>query len=49
LKVEFLNEYDKLFHPAFPGMAKTAVGWWTLPEGEGTIPLIFTLRARKRA
>lgn len=48
LTVESLNEYDKAFDQSFPDMIKGDDGWWYLPEYRGKLPLIFTLKARKR-
>ncbi len=47
LKVEFLNEYDKLFYKGFPEMIKDNDGWWVLPEYRDKIPLTFTLMCKK--
>jgi SAM-dependent methyltransferase len=47
LTVEFLNEHDKCFYKALPGMTRTPDGWWILPGYEGMIPMAFSLRARK--
>ena len=47
LKIEMLNEYDKSFYQALPGMVRTEDGWWILKKYLGMIPLTFSLRARK--
>jgi SAM-dependent methyltransferase len=47
LTIELLNEHDKLFYKAFPGMTQTSDGWWILKKYEGMIPLTFSLRAKK--
>ncbi len=47
LIIEALNEYDRSFYPALPGMVKIEDGWWILKDYEGMIPLTFSLRARK--
>ena len=49
LSIEFLNEYEKTFYKAHPDMQRAKDGWWYLPEKKGHIPLMFTLKARKRA
>jgi ubiquinone/menaquinone biosynthesis C-methylase UbiE len=47
LIIESLNEYDRSFYPALPGMIKTGDNWWILMDYEGMLPLTFSLRARK--
>ncbi len=47
LQIELLNEHDRLFYKAFPGMVTTADGWWMLEGLEGKVPLCFSIRARK--
>jgi len=47
LELEFLNEYDRLFFQLFPGMTSDDGRWYRLPQYQGMLPLIFTLRARK--
>jgi ubiquinone/menaquinone biosynthesis C-methylase UbiE len=47
LVVEMLNEYDKAFYPALPGMVRTEDGWWVLERYKGMVPFTFSLRARK--
>lgn len=47
LTIELLNEHDKCFYKALPGMSKTVDGWWILEGFEGMIPMAFSLRARK--
>jgi ubiquinone/menaquinone biosynthesis C-methylase UbiE len=49
LTIEMLNEFDRSFYPAFPGMVKTEDDWWILKDYQGMIPLTFSLRARKPA
>lgn len=49
LKIEMLNEYDKSFYKALPGMTKIENDWWILKKYKGMIPLTFTLRARKQS
>jgi len=48
LTIESLNEYDKAFDKNFPDMVKESDGWWYYPEYRGKLPLIFTLKARKK-
>jgi SAM-dependent methyltransferase len=45
LEIEFINEYDKTFYKALPGMVRDTDGWWVLPDFRGKLPLMFTLRA----
>jgi len=47
LTIELLNEHDKCFFQALPGMTRTSDGWWVLPGYEEMIPMAFSLRARK--
>lgn len=47
LTIELLNEHDKCFYKALPGMTRTPDGWWILEGFEGMIPMAFSLRARK--
>lgn len=47
LVLEQLNEHDRLFYEALPGMVQGDDGWWVLEEYEGKIPLSFSIRARK--
>jgi SAM-dependent methyltransferase len=47
LRLELLNEHDRAFHRALPGMSETSDGWLELPGYEGMIPFTFSLRARK--
>ncbi len=48
LIIEMINEYYRLFYQALPEMVLTEDGWWILPKYNGMIPLMFTLRARKK-
>lgn len=47
MRIELLNEHDRAFHRALPGMVETSAGWWDLPGYEGMVPFTFSLRARK--
>jgi hypothetical protein len=47
MRIEMMNEYDKSFYQALPGMVETGDGWWMLKKYAGMIPLTFSLRARK--
>jgi SAM-dependent methyltransferase len=47
LRLEFFNEYERLFWKRFPGMTERTERWYWFPEHEGRLPLLFTLRASK--
>ncbi len=47
LKIEFLNEYEKLFFQLYPSMRSEDGRWFRLPDYAGTLPLLLTLRASK--
>lgn len=49
LRIELLNEYDRLFFRLFPSMTTDDGRWYTLPQYADKVPLLFTLRARKPA
>ena len=49
LSIEFLNEYEKTFYKAHPDMQRAEDGWWYLPRKKRYIPLMFTLKAGKKA
>ena len=48
LVIEMLNEHDKAFYPALPGMVRTEDSWWILEKYRGMVPFTFSLRARKQ-
>jgi ubiquinone/menaquinone biosynthesis C-methylase UbiE len=47
LKIEFVNEINKLFYNGHPGMIKDMNGWWYLPKYKNKVPLTFSLKAIK--
>lgn len=47
LRLELLNEYERIFFRRFPTMESDDGRWYRLPASEGRIPLLLTLRARK--
>ena len=47
LRIEFLHEWPFTVYPALPGAVKGDDGYWHLAVGEGTLPLLFSLRAHK--
>jgi SAM-dependent methyltransferase len=49
LKIEFLHEFPFAARAKFPFMEQGEDGWWRLPPHQhGTIPFLFSLRARKQ-
>jgi SAM-dependent methyltransferase len=47
LRVEFLHEFPYGICGILPCMNQGPDGWWRLPEGDGTVPLLFSLKATK--
>jgi SAM-dependent methyltransferase len=47
LRLELLNEYDRLFYKAHPSMVESGDRSYQLPRYAGKLPLVFTIRARK--
>lgn len=47
LRIEFLHEFPVAVRAKFPFLVQGDDGWWRLPPGEGEIPLLFSLQARK--
>ncbi len=47
LRLELLNEYEKLFFKLYPSMTSDDGRWFRLPNFAGKLPLLLTLRARK--
>jgi SAM-dependent methyltransferase len=47
LRIEFLHEFPYAARAKFPFMVQGEDGWWRLPERHGTIPFLFSLKARK--
>lgn len=48
LSIEFLHEYNRMFYKAMPSMVKHRDGYWYMPGYENKIPLVFTIKARKK-
>jgi hypothetical protein len=45
---EYLKEYPLNSAQSLPFLERSDDGWWRLPgDGDGTIPLVFALRAVK--
>lgn len=47
LRIQFLNEYDRVFFQFLPSMTSEDGRWYRLPKYGDKVPLLFTLRARK--
>jgi 2-polyprenyl-3-methyl-5-hydroxy-6-metoxy-1,4-benzoquinol methylase len=48
LTLEFLHEHDYTLFPRWPFLEKTGFDTYRLPEGTPRLPLMYSLRARKR-
>lgn len=48
LEIEFLHEFPYTAYAAFPFLEEGADGWWRLPAQFPAIPLMFSIRARRR-
>lgn len=49
LALEFLHEHDHTLFPRWPFLVRDGSGAYRLPAGEPSLPLMYSLRARKRA
>ena len=47
LTIEFFHEFHFAGWHALPMMEKGEDGWWRLPEGQDTVPMLFSLKATK--
>jgi hypothetical protein len=52
MRIEYLHEfpytyYEKYTRPGTKMMLQDARGWWRLIQGDGLLPLMFSLRACK--
>ena len=47
LQLEFVHEFPFTVYPAFPFLETAEDGYWYLPVKAQTIPLLFSVRARK--
>lgn len=47
LRLEYLHEFPLAFYQRFPTLVRGEDGWWRWPTPERTLPLLFSLRARK--
>ncbi len=48
LTIDFFHEFPITAYKALPYMIQESSGRWVLPENEGKIPLMFSLKASKR-
>ncbi len=49
LRVESFTEFPYTYWHRYPSMHQDRHGYWHLDRGEGTLPLMYSLRARKPA
>ena len=47
LRLDFLHEFPFCSYPALPFMERRDDGMWHLTRGDGTVPLLFSLKATK--
>jgi SAM-dependent methyltransferase len=47
LRLEFLHEFPFLMFPLVPSMTQGPDGWWRLPADKNSLPLLFSVKARK--
>jgi SAM-dependent methyltransferase len=47
LQIEFLHEFPYAAWQHFPFMVEGGDGYWRLPDGKASLPLLFSIRARK--
>ena len=47
LTIKFFHEFHFSGYRALPMMEKGEDGWWRLPEGQESVPLVFSLKATK--
>jgi SAM-dependent methyltransferase len=47
LRIELLREHPVTWWQRFSALTQDAEGWWRWPTAENTLPLLFSLRARK--
>lgn len=48
LTLEFLHEFPFSTYNCFPNMVRGKDGWWRLREPRDTLPMMYSLKARKR-
>lgn len=48
LEIEFIHEYPYCNYDHFPFMKKDEDGWWRIKGSEGEMPLLFSIRAKKK-
>ena len=49
LEIESVQEYPFTYWRKFPFMTEDARGWWRIDSKDGMIPLMWTVRARRKA
>ena len=49
LEIESVQEYPFSYWRKFPFMTEDARGWWRIDSKDGMIPLMWTIRARRKA
>jgi len=47
LRIEFLHEFPFCAYGKFPFLRQGVDGWWRLPDADGQVPLMFSLKATK--
>jgi SAM-dependent methyltransferase len=47
LRIEAMTEYPYTYWHKFPRMRRGRDGWWHLTEGEGSVPLMYSMLASK--
>jgi 2-polyprenyl-3-methyl-5-hydroxy-6-metoxy-1,4-benzoquinol methylase len=48
LELEFVHEFAYCVYARFPGMTRDADGWYRLPPPSESLPLMFSVKARRR-
>ena len=49
LTIEYLHEYPYSMYELLPNMTLDENGWWRLKEKESSVPLMFSIKAKKRS
>jgi SAM-dependent methyltransferase len=47
LRIEFLHEFPFCAYSKFPFLRLGTDGWWRLPDADGRVPLMFSIKATK--
>jgi hypothetical protein len=48
LRLEFLHEFGHSYFQAYPSMLEGEDGFWHHPQGDGILPMVFSLKAWKK-